>query len=118
MVKGSKQSFEIIFLTCLRCIDAPRRPRIVLVRWFLQELRQRGFEHRSEWPLNVEKRGYISISKFIDKVLDEHPQRQRAIFGGNDAVRKARAGDGAERPRLQAFDRVECAGTSSTAAWS
>ena len=106
--QGLEAKFRNHILDLPALLEAPRRPRIVLVRWFLQELRQRGFEHCSEWPFNVEKRGYVSIFKFIDKVLDEHPQRQRAIFGGNDAVRKARAGDGAERPRLQVFDRVEC----------
>lgn len=106
--QGLEAKFRHYILDLPALLEAPRRPRIVLVRWFLQELRQRGFEHRSEWPFNVEKRGYVSISKFIDKVLDEHPQRQLSIFGGIDAVRKARAGDGAERPRLQAFERVEC----------
>jgi hypothetical protein len=106
--QGLEAKFRSHILDLPALLEAPRRPRLALVRWFLQELQQRGFERRGEWPFNVERRGYVSISKFIDKVLDEHPQRQRAIFGGNNALRKARAGDGTERPSLQVFDRVEC----------
>jgi len=106
--QGLEAKFRKHILDLPALLEAPRRPRLVLFRWFLQELQQRGFERRGEWPFTVERRGYVSISKFIDKVLDEHPQRQRAIFGGNDALRKVKAGDGTERPRLQVFDRVEC----------
>ncbi len=91
-----------------RALAAPRQPRQSLFHWFIEELRRLGYEQRGEWPFNVERMGYVTICGFIDKVLSENPQRQREILGGIDAVRKARAGDGAERPRLQAFERVEC----------
>lgn len=70
---GLEAMFRSHILDLPALLEAPRRPRLVLVRWFLQELQQRGFERRGEWPFNVERRGYVSISKFIDKVLDEHP---------------------------------------------
>ena len=91
-----------------RALAAARQPRQTLFHWFIEELRNLGYEQRGEWPFNVERMGYVTICGFIDKVLSENPRRQREILGGNDAVRKARAGDGAERPRLQVFDRVEC----------
>ncbi len=106
--QGLKTKFRSHILDQPALLEAPRRPRLALVRWFLAELQQRGFERRGEWPFNVEKRGYVTISKFIDKVLDENPKRQRAILGGKNAQRKARAGDGTTRPLLQVFDRVEC----------
>lgn len=89
-------------------LESSRRPRLAIFRWFLEELRQRGFERRGEWPFNVEKRGYVTLCRHIDRVLADHPQRQRQLVGGPEAVRKARAGDGSRRPDLRLFERVEC----------
>ncbi|WP_322093949.1 integrase core domain-containing protein [Paraburkholderia bannensis] len=89
-------------------LESLRRPRMAIFRWFLAELRQRGFERRGEWPFNVEKRGYVTLIRYIDRVLDEHPSRARQLAGGNEAVRKALAGDGTRRPPIALFDRVEC----------
>lgn len=85
-----------------------KQPRQVLFRWFIEELRKLGNEERGEWPFNVDRLGYVTINTFISKVLAQNPKRQREILGGQNAVRKARAGDGVERPRLQVFGRVEC----------
>jgi len=81
---------------------------MAVFRWFLAELRARGFERRGEWPFNVEKRGYVTLARYIDRVLAEHPSRARQLAGGAEAVRKARAGDGTRRPPLAPFERVEC----------
>lgn len=89
-------------------LEASRRPRMVVFRWFLAELRERGFERRGEWPFNVEKRGYVTLARYIDRVLAGHPARARELAGGQEAVRKARAGDGTRRPPLAPFERVEC----------
>ncbi|MGG5540773.1 hypothetical protein P4G95_26140 [Burkholderia vietnamiensis] len=89
-------------------LEASRRPRMAIFRWFLAELRERGFERRGEWPFNVEKRGYVTLARYIDRVLAEHPARARELAGGQEAVRKARAGDGTRRPPLAPFERVEC----------
>lgn len=89
-------------------LAAAKRPKQELFIWFIKELRAAGLEARGEWPFNVEKLGYVSICKFIDRVMDENPRRQRQLLGGQDAERKARAGDGADRPRLRVFQRVEC----------
>jgi hypothetical protein len=89
-------------------LAAAKRPKQELFSWFIKELRAAGLEARGEWPFNVERLGYVSICKFIDKVMDENPRRQRQLLGGREAERKARAGDGADRPRLRVFQRVEC----------
>ncbi len=89
-------------------LAAAKRPKQELFTWFIKELRAAGLEARGEWPFNVEKLGYVSICRFIDKVMDESPRRQRQLLGGEEAQRKARAGDGADRPRLRVFQRVEC----------
>lgn len=89
-------------------LAAAKRPKQELFTWFIKELRAAGLEARGEWPFNVEKLGYVSICKFIDKVMDENPRRKRQLLGGEEAERKARAGDGADRPRLRVFQRVEC----------
>ncbi|WOD14330.1 integrase core domain-containing protein [Paraburkholderia kirstenboschensis] len=88
-------------------LESSLRPRMTVFRWFLAELRERGFERRGEWPFNVEKRGYVTLSHFIDRVLAENPARARQL-AGDDAARKARGGDGTRRPLLAPFERVEC----------
>lgn len=89
-------------------LESRRRPRQTLFRWLLAELRTLGYEQRGEWPFSVEKMGFVTIAKFIGRVLAENPQRQRLILGGEEARRKAIAGDGTQRPELALFDRVEC----------
>jgi len=91
-----------------RVLEATRRSRQSHFRWFIEELRSHGYEERGEWPFNVERMGYQTICAFIDKVLDENPKRQIEILGGETAKRKAKAGDGVDRPVLRVFERVEC----------
>ncbi len=88
-------------------LETARRPKQALFIWFIKKLREAGFEKRGEWPFNVEKMGYVSISRYIDRVMDENPRRQRQLLGGPEAERKARAGDGTGRPQLRLFQRVE-----------
>ena len=89
-------------------LASSKRPKQDLFSWFLKELRSAGLEARGEWPFNVERMGYVTIGKFIDRVMGENPRRQRHLLGGKEAERKARAGDGTERPKLRVFERVEC----------
>lgn len=89
-------------------LKGPGRLKQPLFRWLIDELRAMGFERRREWPFNVEKLGYVTITAFIDRVLAENPSRQHLLLGGQDASRKAIAGDGTSRPNLAPFDRVEC----------
>jgi hypothetical protein len=103
------------FESCLRAhilrkrseLESSLRPRMAVFRWFLAQLRDRGFERRGEWPFNVEKRGYVTLSRFIDRVLADNPARARQL-AGNDSARKAASGDGTRRPLLAPFERVEC----------
>jgi len=103
-----ESKFRNQILSKTRALEATKRSKQSLFRWFLDELRAHGYEIRGEWPFNVERMGYQSICAFIDKVLDENPRRQIEILGGKTAERKARAGDGVDRPALRVFDRVEC----------
>ncbi|MBT2300227.1 hypothetical protein J7E70_07095, partial [Variovorax paradoxus] len=89
-------------------LEGQRKSRQSLFRWFITELRTLGYERRGEWPFNVEKLGSVTINKFIDRVLAQNPRRQLLLLGGEDARRKAIAGDGTNRPELLLFDRVEC----------
>lgn len=73
-----------------------KQPKQSLFHWFIEELRKLGYEQRGEWPFNVERLGYVTVSAYIAKVLAQNPARQREILGGQDAVRKARAGDGVQ----------------------
>ena len=89
-------------------LAGPGRSKQPLFRWLICELRDLGYERRREWPFNVEKLGYVSIAAFVDRVLAENPQRRRLLVGGEEARRKAIAGDGTQRPELAVLDRVEC----------
>lgn len=103
-----ESKFRNQILSKTRALESPKRSKQLLFRWFLDELRAHGYEKRGEWPFNVERMGYQTICAFIDKVLDENPKRQIEILGGKTAERKARAGDGVDRPALRVFERVEC----------
>lgn len=85
-----------------------KRAKQSLHRWFLGELRKLQFELKREWPFNTEQLGYVTICKYIDKVLNEHPRAKVFHEGGADAVKKMKTGDGADRPPLKPFQRVEC----------
>ncbi len=89
-------------------LASTKRPKQELFQWFLKQLREAGYEGRGEWPFNVARLGCVSIYRYIDRVLDENPRRQRQLLGGDEAERKARAGDGTRRPDLKVFQRVEC----------
>jgi hypothetical protein len=106
--QGLLEKFHARILARTAALQSPRRSRSELFRWFIEELRQRGLEQRGEWPFNVAKLGYVSICRYIDQVLQQHPRRQRQLLGGRDAERKARAGDGTRRPPLRLLQRVEC----------
>ncbi|WP_029050246.1 hypothetical protein [Cupriavidus sp. amp6] len=64
-------------------------------------------KQRGEWPFKAEKRGYVTPARYIDRVLAESPARPRQLAGGQEAVRKARSGDGTRRPMMAPFERVE-----------
>lgn len=85
-----------------------RKPKQDLIVWFLEEAAKLSPEARASWPFTAAKQGQVTISKHIDKVLERHPDRARAVLGGPEATRKARAGDGTNRPAFRPFQRVEC----------
>jgi transposase InsO family protein len=103
-----EQRFRKQILVKASGLVGPGRPKLPLFRWLLAELRELGYERRGEWPFNVERMGYVTIGAYIDRVLAENPRRQRLLLGGEEAQRKAIAGDGSSRPDLGPFDRVEC----------
>lgn len=85
-----------------------RFEKVRLFRWFLEELRKQELEVKGEWPFNTERMGYVTICKYIDRVLDAHPRAKVSSQGGADAVVKMRSGDGVNRPVFSPYFRVEC----------
>lgn len=79
-----------------------------LIVWFLKEAKNLFEVPEQHWPFDRNKQGKVTLSKFIDQVLDQHPIRARELEGGPEAVKKAKAGDGADRPNLRLLERVEC----------
>lgn len=78
-----------------------------LIVWFLKEARTLFEVPEENWPFNREKQGKVTLSKFIDQVLDQHPSRALELEGGPEAVKKGKAGDGVDRPKLRLLERVE-----------
>jgi len=79
-----------------------------LVVWFLKEAKSLFDVPEEHWPFDREKQGKVTLSKFIEDVLDQYPNRARELVGGPEAVKKAKAGDGVDRPKLRLLERVEC----------
>jgi hypothetical protein len=79
-----------------------------LIVWFLKEAESLFEVPEEHWPFDREKQGKVTLSKFIEQVLDQNPIRARELEGGPEAVKKAKAGDGVDRPKLRLLERVEC----------
>ncbi len=84
-----------------------KRPRATIWRWFLDELRGRGYETRQEWPFNSRSLGYGALRRYVDEVLVSHPRAVAREAGGQTLQRKLLAGDGVDRPVQRPFQRVE-----------
>ncbi|GLC93227.1 hypothetical protein Tamer19_26350 [Cupriavidus sp. TA19] len=75
--------------------------------WLLDQLRELGCEQRNEWPFNTATLGYVSIGRYIDRVLSANPRALAAASGGPDLVSKLKTGDGNGRPVRKFMQRVE-----------
>ena len=75
--------------------------------WLLDKLRGLGYEQRNEWPFNTSSFGYVSIGRYVDRVLSAKPRMLAAASGGPDLVSKLKTGDGTGRPVLKFMQRVE-----------
>lgn len=76
-------------------------------KWFLDELRDLGYEIRKEWPFNTETMGYSSIVRYIDSVLNTNPAEATKVIGGSNLAKKLKTGDGVDRPITKLLERVE-----------
>lgn len=76
-------------------------------KWFLEELRGRGYEARAEWPFTTATRGYTAICRYIVRTLAAHPVAAARVIGGPELRRKLTTGDGVDRPVERLFQRVE-----------
>ncbi|MEG4891929.1 hypothetical protein QUA94_35185 [Microcoleus sp. F8-D2] len=88
-------------------LSSNRLAKQELIVWFLREARNLFEVPEENWPFNREKQGRVTLSKFIDQVLEQHPRRALELEGGPEAVKKAKAGDGVDRPQFRLLERVE-----------
>lgn len=84
-----------------------KKPKISIWSWFIDELRKLGYEQRGDWPFGTKSRGYYSICRYIDQVLNDNPKKATLVLGGPDAAKKFIAGDGVDRPVFKVYQRVE-----------
>lgn len=75
--------------------------------WFLDQLRELGYEARGEWPFGTQTLGYSSIKKYVTLILSSDPKLLASSIGGPDLVRKLKTGDGGNRPIQYFMQRVE-----------
>lgn len=75
--------------------------------WLIDQLRGLGYEARQEWPFNTKTLGCVSITNYINKVLEASPKALAGAVGGSDLVRKLESGNGINRPSLRFMQRVE-----------
>jgi hypothetical protein len=106
--KDVKSQFDKRILSNANSLRHPKPNTQALFRWLIDQLRKLGLEKQNTWPFNTESLGYESIRRYIKKVLADHPVQALSKIGGPDAVSKAKASDGTQRPAFQLFERVEC----------
>jgi len=83
------------------------RPRLALWKWFLDELQKLGYKQRNQWPFNTQNMGYVTVSNYINNVLEDNPKKAARVLGGPDIEKKLISGDGVNRPVVTIFQRVE-----------
>lgn len=84
-----------------------RKPRQALWKWFLDRLRDLGYEVRGEWPFNTITNGYNSVCRYIDLAYKLNPKMAARAIGGKTLERKLITGDGVDRPVKRVLQRVE-----------
>ena len=106
---GLRKTFEKRILESPRVdeLGPTKRPRQSHWKWFLDRLREYGYEIRHEWPFNTESNGYNTVCRFIDDVLASNPKKAARAIGGPDLEKKLISGDGVDRPINKVFQRVE-----------
>ena len=88
-------------------LSATKVPRKANYRWFLDELRKLKYEEKGKWPFNTELMGYVSINKYMDKIILSNPQVALKVLTNPYAEKKLKASDGVDRPKLSIYQRVE-----------
>ncbi|CAM5791581.1 hypothetical protein CCAE64S_02817 [Castellaniella caeni] len=106
---GLREKFRkrILSAGAIRRISEIKRNKYDHWRWFLDQLRQLGYERDNKWPFNTKRLGYSSICTHIARVLREEPEAAALVTGGSEAKKKLLSGDGVDRPVQRVFERVE-----------
>lgn len=85
------------------------RKRVVdLHSEFLKKCREFGLNPLTDYPFTGKYSGYISLAKYVKKILAESSPRAQFIKYGENALKKMRVGDGSQRPIFRPYERVEC----------
>ena len=85
-----------------------RRTNFYLYKWFLNELLRRGANKDKDWPFTTENQGQVTIYKYIKRIASQNHLKSLRIYGGKEAIKKNKSGDGTNRPIFNLFERVEC----------
>lgn len=88
-------------------LKSTKIPRQAHWRWFLDQLRQLGYEEKGKWPFNTKSLGYASINRYIDKVLLSNPKIAIRSLASPEVEKKLKANDGVDRPKLNIYQRIE-----------
>lgn len=97
---------RILSIPSHNCIEETNKSKRSHWNWLIKELRKLEYEKNFKWPFNTSHYGYITICKYVEKVLLENPYKAGQIWG-KDIVQKQKTGDGVDRPNKQIYERVE-----------
>jgi len=67
-----------------------------------------GRQMTKQYPFNTERQGYVSLFKYVQKLIRENIEAATRANFGSDAAKSLGSGDGVDRPLLKPFQRVEC----------
>ena len=74
----------------------------------LNELRKLGVEVRNEYPFTTKNLGYVSLAKYVHKLIVKNPNKAIPANYGDNANKKNKTSDGSKRPVVRPYQRVEC----------
>jgi hypothetical protein len=89
-------------------IQESRIPIFALRTRFLQACRKLGLGSRHAYPFNTQTLGYVSLARYVRRLLAQPSLRAAYIGHGEAGARKFRTGDGRHRPVFAVYERVEC----------
>jgi len=99
---------QVLKLSKRRHIYESRIPLKSLHKHFVDRCRELNLGVGMQYPFNTDQLAYVSLSKYVRKLIKENAAQATPARFGSDAAKKLKTGDGSARPITRPFERVEC----------